>query len=57
MCADSDIVIEIYFRNNGQGNGVALCKKCADELVGGIKFFYDNYRNDEEIDDGDWTTQ
>ncbi|MBR5312834.1 MAG: hypothetical protein IKU40_08150, partial [Clostridia bacterium] len=35
-CGSQDDVIEIYYRMNWQGTGVALCKKCTNELINKI---------------------
>ena len=32
-CNSNDDVIEIFFRSEHQGVGVALCKKCREELI------------------------
>jgi len=32
-CYSNDNVIEIFFRSDHQGVGVAICKKCREELI------------------------
>ena len=32
-CGSNKNVIEIYFRMNGQGTGIALCEYCAKSLL------------------------
>ena len=49
VCQSKEDVMEIYFRHDYQGNCIALCKKCRDELVSKIQ---EAIRKDGGINNG-----